>query len=101
VWNLERLQHVEDAIPTLDRVVEIEVESRRMLEDDALRQLLLQTDAPVMQLRHGRALLVGRANDADEHMRLLQVGRDVDLLHGDELRGKGKLAPQQLAELAF
>ena len=42
-----------------------------------------------------------RAEDADEDVRIFQVGRDVDLLDGDERALESDLARENAAELAL
>jgi hypothetical protein len=41
------------------------------------------------------------ADDADEDVGVLQIGRDIDLLYGDKLRREPALAADEFAKFAF
>ena len=77
---------LQDAVAALAGVIEFEMELRRVFQDDALaRARAGALRACVVELGHRLLLLLVGADDADKDVGVLEVGRDVDLLHGDEL----------------
>ena len=92
----------DDPRAALDGFVELEVQMRREFQHDALRDFVLQ------EPRGCRASLAiaalpfrFRPDDADEDVRVLQIGRDVHLLHGDERGLESDLALDEFAEFAL
>src|SRR6266853_1981547 len=94
-------QEVQHAVAALGRGVELEVQAGRKLENDTARQVVLQLAARVVQLCHRLMLLLFSSNDADEDVRVLEVGRDIDFLDGHELCREAHLTSEQEPELAL
>ena len=73
---------------------------RRVFQNDVAGQFGLQRGAMRFQfLHHARCRC--RAEDADENMRVLQIGRDVDLVDAHERAFESYFARDDRAQLPF
>ena len=79
------LQDLDDACAAFDRIIEMKNEMRRVFQNDVFRQLGLQSGAVRFEFGSSRPP-ASVAENADEDMRVLQVGGDIHLVHGHEAR---------------
>jgi len=101
VRHVDFRQELENAVPALRHVVELEVKQRGKFQDHTLGEFALEVGPQAVQLRHVVMLIGGLADDADEDVRVLEIRRDIDLLDGDELRVESAMPHDQLANFPF
>src|SRR5262249_22187332 len=79
--------------------IEMKDKLRRVFEDDALGQRVLQHDAVVAELLQRGVLFVLLAEGAEVHVADAQIGRHAHRINGDERGVERELARQQVAQL--
>lgn len=66
---MEIVEDLQDAVPALAGLVELEMQVRREFQNDAAAEFALQFQPRVVELRQRGVLLLGRADDADVRAR--------------------------------
>src|SRR5438445_12426290 len=71
--KIEVVDDLQDAVAALGGFIELEVQLRGELEDDALAEFALELAAQFVELRERLVLLGLGADDADEDVRVLEI----------------------------
>jgi hypothetical protein len=96
------LHDLQDTTTPLDGIIELEIEMRSVLQDDAFGQFSLKHGAMFPEFREGARFLLRFANDTDEDMALAKVWRDIDRMERHQgLRAKVNFARDDFAQLPF
>jgi hypothetical protein len=96
------LHDLQDTTTPLDRVIELEIKMRSVLQDDAFGQFSLKHSAMFPEFREDARFLVRLANDTDEDVALAKIRRDIDRMERHQgLRAKVNFAGDDFAQLPF
>src|SRR5689334_16974491 len=94
--RFEFLHDLNDSSATLDGVVEMKNQMRRVFQYDVTRQFRLQRDTVILQLGH---YLAGTflPKNAHEHVSIFEVRRNIHMVNGDDRRFEANLADYDCA----
>jgi len=92
------IHKVNDPCSSLNAFVQFEMELGCMLDDDPAREQKLKVRSPCIELGDDSLTLLLRADHGHENVGVFEVGGDVHLLDGHQLRVKMNLTPEQVAQ---
>jgi hypothetical protein len=94
------LHDLQDTTTSLDGIIELEIEMRSVLQDDAFGQFSLKHGAMFTEFRQDARFLLRIANDTDKDVALAKVRRDIDRMERHQgLRAKVNFARDDFAQL--
>ena len=99
VGLLEFLDDLKHAIAARDRVVDQKFQGGSVLKNHRAPDQALDAFPVLGQHREAALLLFGRAQDADEDNRRMQIASDIDVIHRNQAGlADGKLAADNFAD---
>ena len=98
--DIDFIENPDDPVAAFERMVDLEMELGRILEDDALHEEVLEMLSFVEKAGNDLLLLRLVADDADIDMAALEIWGNVRALNGDKRGGEDDFAADDLAQLA-